>query len=57
MYFFLRKDITRAKTLTSKNEITKQKQTNSKQQRQQFLRVQTSKRVKVAYFALAYSNV
>ena len=57
MYFFLRKDITRAKTLTSKNELTKQKQTNTKQQRQQFLRVQTSKRVKVAYFALAYSNV
>ena len=34
--FFLQKDIARTKTLTSKNELTKQKETNIKQQRQQF---------------------
>ena len=36
MYFFLQKDIARTKTLASKNKLTKQKQTNTKQQRQQF---------------------
>ena len=40
VYFFLQKDFKRTKTRTSKNQLTKQKQANTKQERQHFLQAQ-----------------
>ena len=53
--FFLQKDV--FLSVTSKNQVTKQKQANTKQQRQQiFVRTKNSKRVKIVCFALWYNG-
>ena len=51
IFFFLRKDFERHKHVTSKNQVTKQKWANKKQQRQQFFAsTKISKRVKIICF-------
>ena len=57
LLFFIRKKFERTKNVTSKNQLTKQKQANKKQQRQQFFaHTRTFKRRKIVCFAFWYGG-
>ena len=49
--FFYENISSAQKHVTSKSQVTKQKQANKKQQRQQFSLAKTSKKTKIDYFS------
>ena len=49
--FIYKKNLNAQKSKSSQNQPTKQKQANTKEQRQQFFAQKTSKRSKIGYFA------